>query len=174
MESNSSEDPPTNPRSLTAAQRERKRKVDKMKQRTKRAENKARLEDIERDVTFLRQAVGELLGHFREARQPPHHHPASRGDRGSMTGRIINADAEGEIDFEARSARSGGSGGSMSGTQSIPPRHDDSIVPYVPGQYRLPPHQAWAGHGRCATSCGCCGAPFNHNTVQVQFPKRPW
>lgn len=48
-------------RARTDAQLEQKRKVDRLKQKSNRAESKTRLENIEKDVTFLRETMGSLM-----------------------------------------------------------------------------------------------------------------
>lgn len=48
-------------RARTDAQLEQKRMVDRVKQKANRAESKTRLENIEKDVTFLRETIGNLV-----------------------------------------------------------------------------------------------------------------
>ncbi|OAA52822.1 bZIP transcription factor [Beauveria brongniartii RCEF 3172] len=69
-------------RTLTEKQLDKKRSIDKIKHRENRAENKARLESIERDVSFLRHNIGDLVLQLRQlnvAQAPPQHRlsPAS-------------------------------------------------------------------------------------------------
>lgn len=48
-------------RARTDAQLEQKRKVDRLKQKSNRAESKTRLENIEKDVMFLRETMSSLM-----------------------------------------------------------------------------------------------------------------
>lgn len=74
--------PPKPRRTLTDEQLGKKRRIDKLKHRENRAENKTRLENIERDVSFLRDTIGDLLLQLRQLNHnpapqqqpPPHHH----------------------------------------------------------------------------------------------------
>ena len=75
MESTSKKQPKR--RILTDEQRDKKREVDKAKQRTNRAETKARLETIERDVALLRETVGELAQHVRQITNVPQSGPST-------------------------------------------------------------------------------------------------
>ena len=50
-----------NKRARTDAQLEQKRMVDRVKQKANRAESKTRLENIEKDVIFLRETIGNLV-----------------------------------------------------------------------------------------------------------------
>ncbi|TQW00935.1 bZIP transcription factor [Cordyceps javanica] len=68
--------PPKPKRTLTEAQLGNKRRIDKLKHRENRAESKTRLENIERDVSFLRHTIGDVLEHLRQLNAgsaPPHH-----------------------------------------------------------------------------------------------------
>ncbi|OAQ83708.1 bZIP transcription factor [Purpureocillium lilacinum] len=56
-------------RARTDAQMAQKRKADRLKHRVNRAESKTRLENIERDVSFLRSSVGDLLSQLRIVRR---------------------------------------------------------------------------------------------------------
>lgn len=58
--------PPKPRRTLTEEQLGKKRRIDKLKHRENRAENKTRLENIERDVSFLRDTIGDLLLQLRQ------------------------------------------------------------------------------------------------------------
>ncbi|KAF1729773.1 hypothetical protein CRV24_010315 [Beauveria bassiana] len=63
-------------RTLTEEQLDKKRSIDKIKHRENRAENKARLEAIERDVSFLRHNIGDLVLQLRQlnvVQAPPQH-----------------------------------------------------------------------------------------------------
>lgn len=53
-------------RILTEEQLIKRRRTDKLKHRENRAENKTRLENIERDVSFLRNNIGELMLQLRQ------------------------------------------------------------------------------------------------------------
>lgn len=69
-------------RTLTEEQLDKKRSIDKIKHRENRAENKTRLEAIERDVSFLRHTMGDLVVQLRQLnvnQAPPQHRlsPAS-------------------------------------------------------------------------------------------------
>ncbi|KAM3448163.1 hypothetical protein MY3296_008084 [Beauveria thailandica] len=69
-------------RTLTEEQLDKKRSIDKIKHRENRAENKTRLEAIERDVSFLRHNIGDLVLQLRQlnlVQAPPQHRlsPAS-------------------------------------------------------------------------------------------------
>ncbi|EGX96176.1 hypothetical protein CCM_00831 [Cordyceps militaris CM01] len=67
--------PPKTRRTLTEEQLGNKRRIDKLKHRENRAENKTRLENIERDVSFLRDTMGDMMLHLRElSLDPAHHH----------------------------------------------------------------------------------------------------
>ncbi|KAM3504974.1 hypothetical protein MY11210_008155 [Beauveria gryllotalpidicola] len=74
--------PPRVKRTLTEEQLGKKRSIDKIKHRENRAENKTRLEAIERDVSFLRHTMGDLIVQLRQLnvnQAPPQHRlsPAS-------------------------------------------------------------------------------------------------
>lgn len=56
---------PSAKRCRTDAQLAQKRQADKVKHRSNRAESKTRLESIERDVSFLRDTISELLVQMR-------------------------------------------------------------------------------------------------------------
>ncbi len=58
--------PPKPRRTLTEEQLGKKRRIDKLKHRENRAENKTRLENIERDVSFLRDTIGDLMMQLRQ------------------------------------------------------------------------------------------------------------
>ncbi|PMB63316.1 hypothetical protein BM221_007264 [Beauveria bassiana] len=74
-----SKSPPKPKRILTEEQLGNKRLIDKLKHRENRAENKTRLENIERDISFLRYAIDDLVVHLRQpttsdAAHHQHHH----------------------------------------------------------------------------------------------------
>lgn len=57
---------PSAKRRRTDAQLAQKRQADRVKHRSNRAESKMRLESIERDVSFLRDTISELLVQIRQ------------------------------------------------------------------------------------------------------------
>ncbi|KAF1732352.1 hypothetical protein CRV24_008545 [Beauveria bassiana] len=75
-----SKSPPKPKRTLTDEQLSNKRRIDKLKHRENRAENKTRLENIERGISLLRHTIDDLVVHFRQlttsdaARHQNHHH----------------------------------------------------------------------------------------------------
>ncbi|PMB63313.1 hypothetical protein BM221_010863 [Beauveria bassiana] len=71
-----SKSPPKPKRTLTKAQLGNKRRIDKLKHRENRAENKTRLENIERDISFLRHTIDDLVVHLRQltTSDAAHHH----------------------------------------------------------------------------------------------------
>ena len=80
-------------RARTDAQMAQKRKADRLKHRVNRAESKTRLENIERDVSFLRSSVGDLLSQLRIVRRAD---PAAVGAAGDgVPGAAAPSDAAG-------------------------------------------------------------------------------
>lgn len=53
-------------RARTDAQLAQKRQADRLKHKVNRAESKTRLENIEKDVSFLRETIGDLLSQLRQ------------------------------------------------------------------------------------------------------------
>ncbi|KAK2616189.1 hypothetical protein QQS21_000821 [Conoideocrella luteorostrata] len=58
-------------RARTDAQLAQKRQTDRVKHKLNRAESKTRLENIEKDVSFLRDSIGDLLSQLRHLQPPP-------------------------------------------------------------------------------------------------------
>lgn len=58
-------------RARTDAQLAQKRQADRLKHKSNRAESKTRLENIEKDVSFLRDTISELLGQIRQPLSAP-------------------------------------------------------------------------------------------------------
>lgn len=55
-------------RPLSTTQLSRKRQLDRAKKRVNRAEQKSRLESIERDVSLMRESIAELVKHLRKGK----------------------------------------------------------------------------------------------------------
>lgn len=69
-------------RPLTESQRAHKRDIDRAKHRSNRAEHKARLDDIEKNVASLRSSISELVQHVQRLTGDPEiGESASKGEQ---------------------------------------------------------------------------------------------
>ncbi|TWU70913.1 hypothetical protein ED733_000319 [Metarhizium rileyi] len=118
---------PPEKRARTAAQLAQKRQADKIKHRANRAENKTRLENIERDISFLRDTSG---------RDSPHDNPepaASETDAPVIVSPFINT----WLESSSKAERSATTSASASTDHLGIPHEPPSISSSSPSPYRL-------------------------------------